>query len=336
MLRGPLGLLALVYGRKKKGSKAGMLLVLLLVGASVGMTLAACGGGQQLPPGPVTATIVHTPGSATATATATFGDGTTVTANIPSPTLTPSPSQTPSITCTSTITPTPTQPTQESIKAELLLYGVAATGNWPSVIELGYVLNAVKKVAERFASELLMSPTEAFKAIYGHQYTIKYGCGPCTAFGLTTPQDLIMFKSFYKYEKRQDFPMINIRLVIHELGHAFEWKACEAVNGEAACKNPNYDYHSLPIRKRLRDKWVEKTYLQRESYGTGNPISGEPRFSGFAGDAEVWQFAVQDIDSAGEVWADMFLGWVYENLASGRMGYMNEVMPDYLHQISGR
>ena len=40
---GPLGLIALVFGRKKKGSKAGMFLVLVLVVGSVGMTLAGCG-----------------------------------------------------------------------------------------------------------------------------------------------------------------------------------------------------------------------------------------------------------------------------------------------------
>jgi len=40
---GPLGLIALIFGRKKKGSKTGTILVLLLVTVSVGMTLAACG-----------------------------------------------------------------------------------------------------------------------------------------------------------------------------------------------------------------------------------------------------------------------------------------------------
>jgi hypothetical protein len=40
-----------VYGRRRKGSKAGMLLALLLVGVSVGMALAACGpGGDTTPP----------------------------------------------------------------------------------------------------------------------------------------------------------------------------------------------------------------------------------------------------------------------------------------------
>jgi len=46
---GPLGLIALVYGRKKKGGKVGIWLVLLLLGASVGMTLASCGPGNPAP-----------------------------------------------------------------------------------------------------------------------------------------------------------------------------------------------------------------------------------------------------------------------------------------------
>jgi RHS repeat-associated protein len=43
---GPLGLIALVFGRRKKGSKTGAFLVLLLVLGSVGMTLVACGSGS--------------------------------------------------------------------------------------------------------------------------------------------------------------------------------------------------------------------------------------------------------------------------------------------------
>ena len=42
MLVGPLGLVALIYGRKKKGSKWGMWIALLLVVGSVGMSLSAC------------------------------------------------------------------------------------------------------------------------------------------------------------------------------------------------------------------------------------------------------------------------------------------------------
>jgi RHS repeat-associated protein len=46
----PLGIVALFAGRKKKGSKVGTFLVLLVVLGSVGMTLAACGEPQPTPP----------------------------------------------------------------------------------------------------------------------------------------------------------------------------------------------------------------------------------------------------------------------------------------------
>jgi RHS repeat-associated protein len=76
---GPIGLIAFFSGRKKKGSKAGTFLVLLLVLGSVGMTLAACG---SAPAGQVTVTATSTPG-APVEYTATFDDGLTVTGTLP-------------------------------------------------------------------------------------------------------------------------------------------------------------------------------------------------------------------------------------------------------------
>jgi hypothetical protein len=101
VLLGPLGLLALVYGRKKKGSKVGMLLVLLLVGASVGMTLAACGNETQ------EFTAVVTPDG---TATITFGDDTVVVDVTPSP---GGPSTPLTIPCPTPDTPPQLTPTPE-------------------------------------------------------------------------------------------------------------------------------------------------------------------------------------------------------------------------------
>ena len=72
----PLGIVALFAGRKKKGSKVGTFLVLLLVLGSVGMTLAACnsrdiGIEPTGAPMPITATLTPTPeGLITYTATA--------------------------------------------------------------------------------------------------------------------------------------------------------------------------------------------------------------------------------------------------------------------------
>jgi RHS repeat-associated protein len=78
---GPMGLIALVFGRRKKGSKVGTFLVLALVMVSVGMTLTGCG------PAP-------TPSQSP---------------NIPPASQTPIPSQTPNPTQTPIQTPTQTQ-----------------------------------------------------------------------------------------------------------------------------------------------------------------------------------------------------------------------------------
>lgn len=116
---GPIGLIALFSGRKKKGSKAGTFLVLLLVMITVGMTIAGCGGQQQTPTPNVvavplgtdnyvivsdgtvigTATAQVTPGAPNITVTATVVG--TSCATVP-PTPTPSP----------TSTPTPSGPTK--------------------------------------------------------------------------------------------------------------------------------------------------------------------------------------------------------------------------------
>ena len=107
---GPLGLIALVFGRRKKGSKAGTFLALVLVVGSVGMTLSACGGGNNGAPQsrPVSdpnpnsdqTPVDISPGTDTGSSVLGFGSAT------PPPTFTPCP--TPKSTTTSTPIPTPT------------------------------------------------------------------------------------------------------------------------------------------------------------------------------------------------------------------------------------
>jgi RHS repeat-associated protein len=88
---GPLGLIALVFGRKKKGSKSGTILVLLLALGSVGMTLAGCGP-APVPSQEPTQEPTIPPSSET-----------------PIPSETPTPSQTPSPTAPPAPTSSPTQ-----------------------------------------------------------------------------------------------------------------------------------------------------------------------------------------------------------------------------------
>jgi len=85
---GPLGLIALVFGRRKKGSKVGTFLVLLLVVGSVGMTLSACGGGSggTTPPPAIPPTDSN---GTSSTATTTTAQTSTA----------PAPTETPAYTC---------------------------------------------------------------------------------------------------------------------------------------------------------------------------------------------------------------------------------------------
>ena len=108
---GPLGLIALFSGRKKKGSKAGTFLVLLLVLGSVGMTLSACGGNPAPTTGTPPATPIPTqtpvdmgPGTATESGASDPGSATQIPCLppcLPTPTSTSTPMPTP------TNTPTP-------------------------------------------------------------------------------------------------------------------------------------------------------------------------------------------------------------------------------------
>jgi hypothetical protein len=118
---GPLGLIALVFGRRKKGSKAGTLLVLLLIIMTVSMTLVACGGGegngqqedQSLPAVPNTSANQNSvdtgPGTNTGSGISSSGSGIgtpTITCTFtPFPTSTSTPIPTPTPTSTSTPTP---------------------------------------------------------------------------------------------------------------------------------------------------------------------------------------------------------------------------------------
>jgi hypothetical protein len=77
------------------------------------------------------------------------------------------------------------------------------------------------------------------------------------------------------------------------------------------------------------------------SYGLGrigHAGSTEYPFWGFAGRFERWQFGMTD--DTGEVFADMFLGWTYNQWGDNdsginRASYMNQTMPLYVDLASG-
>ncbi len=126
---------------------------------------------------------------------------------------------------------------------------------------------------------------------------------------------------------------MNTRLVIHELGHAFDFKVCADKKG-APCTDMN---HESVITSDLKRDVASKPFLKRDGYGK---TDDDPNvsFNGFAGGQFIWQFTSEKAQTnfsthPREVWADMFLGWVYDNLGPERKNYMNEVMPEYLDRF---
>jgi hypothetical protein len=222
-------------------------------------------------------------------------------------------------TPTPTPCPTPTLvPIFSSIDDELRdVYEVylenGINGVWPEAYK-AYILTAVKKVNEKLP----------FASAFGG-FRFVWGCSICTGFAFTYP-DRIEFRDFFSV------PDTNPRFIIHELGHAFDYKVCAVWYGRS-CENDIGT--ASPIRNRLRIDVATMPYLNRFGYGSPEDV---PPFSGFAGGENNWQFTLSSqtnfSDYSGEVWADMFLGWVYGNLATDRMNYMNNVMPEYLSLIN--
>ncbi len=125
--------MALFFVRRKKGSKWGTLLVLLLVAVTVGITLAACGGTPTLsPPNPTSAPDNSPPAVPPASSTPT-GPGTIPTIPVetptaPSETPLPIPCPTPISTSTSTITLEPWK-TDRGYEAETGSLGYDSASN---------------------------------------------------------------------------------------------------------------------------------------------------------------------------------------------------------------
>jgi hypothetical protein len=112
----PLALLALIYGRKRKRSKWDTLVILLVLGGTLGMSLSACKGPTEIPT-KINITISPTP---TPTPSSTPTPSATVT-----PTLTGNPGQgAPTLAYTCTFTPAPT-PTDDELHLTLEEFPIA-------------------------------------------------------------------------------------------------------------------------------------------------------------------------------------------------------------------
>jgi hypothetical protein len=227
----------------------------------------------------------------------------------------------------------PPQP-PTSTEEILLTYGVTLTGisGWSSAYK-EYLLTAVKDVAERIAGEIGGSPETAFVSIY-EGFSFDWDPSQVTggAYGWTASDEIIYFGNMYGAEYR------SVRLIVHELGHLFDRKVCGNRSPDGKCTN----IHSDPsARLDLVNVWNTKfcdgdLCLCRPEWDD----SKRNTFWGFAAGKDEWQFAYQDKWSSGEVWADMYLGWVYNTwdndiygFGAAKKEYMDSNVHDYLLEL---
>jgi hypothetical protein len=199
-----------------------------------------------------------------------------------------------------------------TIRDQLTEYGVTLTGDW-NPIDVWAVLKAIESVGQAFSGAFLISITsqEAFKSVYDH-ITITMGlvgamrkCATISSGGCTSGTHQINFvsgnnMSFLNstipggYRTPEMAFIANRNLVVHELGHAFasRWKD----------SNPQHPYQA-----------VTDKYMNEEGWAI-SPDSAKL----------TWRQHPSSMDNgtfiAGEVFADMFLGWTFDTWGSGNMG----------------
>jgi hypothetical protein len=344
----PLALLFLLYSNKRKRSKWDTLVIMLLLGVAVTMSLAACGGTSTPPPAPQPTSDPNStptppdyeppvpPGGGTESGSGTVSGTTATDSGAPLATLTVTPTYCPPTetpTSTSTQSPTVTVTTTPMpIDAELAQYGVSFTGilgEW-TASRMEAVRDAVKVVADRFAGIIGGSSEEAFKRVYG--YVNFEWCDNCSSgYGITADDHTIKFDGMYSSKEYR-----AIRLVVHELGHLFDRKICAGRQIDGICSVAELDVFHDSARTDLENVWSGEycgKYLCLSRTTHDGPKTG--MYWGFAGGWQEWQFGATD--DPGEVWADMFLGWVYNQWGNDsfefwkhKRDYMNSHMSSYL------
>jgi YD repeat-containing protein len=346
MMVAPLALIGLALGKKKKRGKWDSFIVLLVVCVVVGMSVSAC-------------TPVSPEGEdAELTSTAT---ATPIPTQTPASTSTPAPASTKNIIIS--ITPevaviaittiidddcnnvkvTPPQPTstptiEQSRKDIEDTYKVKINGNGWTEQWLNDLESAIRQVDKKLSNELRLPFTEGFVTVYGKDYIFQCPENDIS-FGITY-FDRVVFRKLYE---NQNSLHRNPRVIIHELGHGFDYRYCENTRGN--CLNSDILRQEGTIRldldKALKGEVMNfgssldnggKVYRNLDRPDYGKPDDEFP-YRNFAGGKEEWQFAMDynaGFSMSGEIWADMYLGWIYDNLSGDRREYMEDAMNSYL------
>jgi hypothetical protein len=178
-------------------------------------------------------------------------------------------------------------------------FGITLSGEWLDE-DKDELLKAVKAIGGKFSQEDGGTAWDVFRSANNSGVDMEYVDNACPegCWGRTISSQHIRF-----YGPSRG--ALGERLVVHELGHAFN-RRVENVLGNDASPNSSLD-----------NEWRNNPVFPRR----------DDEHNGFAGGFPGWQQSTE-LD-AGNEFADMFIGWVYgkwENHAAGvvRSNWMNQ------------
>ena len=198
---------------------------------------------------------------------------------------------------------------QTTLEWWAMSFGIIFSGDRWSRENQRSVINAVRIAGEKFASIMGSGITawRAFREVFGNTFTFRWSnTTPGNAGQTNTKNDITL----YAVENNPYYFQGHSRVIIHEIGHAFN-----LATGRAA-------EVALPANL-LRDT-------------NGIHVDRYIQYYGFSGGWDDWQFGWDNNRS--EVIADMFIGWTYnswdlqhqENLGLLRQAHMNSYMENWL------
>jgi hypothetical protein len=210
-------------------------------------------------------------------------------------------------------------------------YGVTFSSGW-TIRQNARLMLAVDAAGQKFSKDRKsLSASEAFRAVYKQGMAFNQcDSGQCSGLGLTISGSEIRFRGFYNDTGADR----DIRLVVHELGHALDHMSCGNISG--CIFGPTSARSGLTGRMQTQNPTTVDGTCCLGRRGNNGP--GQHEYWGFAGEGEDWQMGMTD--GVGEVWADMFTGWVFDTWGAGprgenRKNYMDDVMPVYFNRIAG-
>jgi RHS repeat-associated protein len=185
----------------------------------------------------------------------------------------------------------------------LAAYGVFVEENLSSSVLLA-ISAVVRDIAKTLSKEKGKDTISSFKEAFGGNVGVRSWASD----GCDCAADVWMNPDEQRYEIRifnANWAASHPKLLVHEFGHIYY--------------------------NRDNEEFMPMGYsLRRPDYG-----DEDNGYYGFGGGRFEWQFAVVNLDLDTEIFADMFLGWVYDTWNFDAPGYRGQARKDYMNVNMG-